>query len=156
MGAWIKNEDARLRREAIDYRLDATYRHWLLDEFQDTSKDEWNGLQPWIDEALTDQESSVFVVGDKKQAIYAWRGGEVGLFDELIEKYRGEKDNPLALNIDTMAESGLRGRDDHDRAVRRCRNGLEQRLGETCLRRIIDPSEQGRTCPGGDRGWGGT
>jgi len=105
MGAWIKNEDARLRREAIDYRLDATYRHWLLDEFQDTSKDEWNGLQPWIDEALTDQESSVFVVGDKKQAIYAWRGGEVGLFDELIEKYRGEKDNPLALNIDTMAES---------------------------------------------------
>lgn len=105
MGAWIKNEDARLRREAIDYRLDATYQHWLLDEFQDTSNDEWNGLEPWIDEALTDQESSVFVVGDKKQAIYAWRGGEVGLFDQLIEKYRGEKDNPLALKIDTMAES---------------------------------------------------
>jgi len=105
MGAWIKNEDARLRREAIDYRLDATYQHWLLDEFQDTSKDEWNGLEPWIDEALTDQEASVFVVGDKKQAIYAWRGGEVGLFDKLIETYRGEKDDPLALQIDTMAES---------------------------------------------------
>lgn len=105
MGAWIKTEEARLRREAIDYRLDATCQHWLLDEFQDTSKDEWNGLQPWIDEALTDQESSVFVVGDKKQAIYAWRGGEVGLFDELIEKYRGPSDHPLALQIDTMAES---------------------------------------------------
>ena len=105
MGAWIKNEDARLRREAIDYRLDATYQHWLLDEFQDTSRDEWNGLEPWIDEALTDQEASVFVVGDKKQAIYAWRGGEVGLFDELIETYRGEEDDPLALQIDTMAES---------------------------------------------------
>lgn len=105
MGAWIKNEDARLRREAIDYRLDATYQHWLLDEFQDTSRDEWNSLEPWIDEALTDQAASVFVVGDKKQAIYAWRGGEVGLFDQLIEKYRGEKDNPLALKIDTMAES---------------------------------------------------
>ncbi|MES2982256.1 MAG: UvrD-helicase domain-containing protein [Verrucomicrobiota bacterium] len=105
MGAWIKNEDARLRREAIDYRLDATYQHWLLDEFQDTSQDEWNGLEPWIDEALTDQAASVFVVGDKKQAIYAWRGGEVGLFDELTEKYRGEKNDPLALQIDTMAES---------------------------------------------------
>lgn len=105
MGAWIGNEDARLRREAIDYRLDAAYQHWLLDEFQDTSKDEWNGLEPWIDEAITDQAASVFVVGDKKQAIYAWRGGEVGLFDHLTETYRGETDNPLALQIDTMAES---------------------------------------------------
>jgi ATP-dependent exoDNAse (exonuclease V) beta subunit len=105
MGNWIQNEDARLRREAIDFRLDARYQHWLLDEFQDTSKDEWNGLEPWIDEALTDQAASVFVVGDKKQAIYAWRGGEVGLFDELTEKYRGAKDDPLALQIDTMAES---------------------------------------------------
>lgn len=105
MGAWMKTEDARLRREAIDYRLDATYQHWLLDEFQDTSQDEWNGLEPWIDEALTDQAASVFVVGDKKQAIYAWRGGEVGLFNKLIETYRGEKGDPLALQIDTMAES---------------------------------------------------
>lgn len=99
MGAWMKGEDARLRREAVDFRLDASYSHWLLDEFQDTSRDEWNALFPLIDEGMSDDESTVFVVGDKKQAIYAWRGGEVGLFDELTRHY-GD-----GLEVATMAES---------------------------------------------------
>ncbi len=99
MGAWMKGEDARLRREAVDFRLDASYSHWLLDEFQDTSRDEWHALLPLVDEGLTDDDSTVFVVGDKKQAIYAWRGGEVGLFDEVIDGYGG------GLAVETMAES---------------------------------------------------
>ncbi|MDP4780716.1 MAG: UvrD-helicase domain-containing protein [Akkermansiaceae bacterium] len=99
MGAWMQGEDARLRREAVDFRLDARYGHWLLDEFQDTSRDEWNALLPLIDEGVTNDESTVFVVGDRKQAIYAWRGGEVGLFDELMENYGG------GLETATMAES---------------------------------------------------
>ena len=99
MGAWMKGEDARLRREAVDFRLDANYSHWLLDEFQDTSREEWSGLLPLIDEGITDDESTVFIVGDRKQAIYAWRGGEVGLFDEVIENYRG------GLSVETMEES---------------------------------------------------
>ena len=99
MGAWMSNEDARLRREAVDFRLDSNYGHWLLDEFQDTSRVEWNALLPLVDEAITDDESTVFIVGDKKQAIYAWRGGEVGLFDEIMETYRG------GLKIAKMAES---------------------------------------------------
>lgn len=99
MGAWMTGEDARLRREAVDFRLDANYAHWLLDEFQDTSRDEWNALLPLIDEGMSDEQSTVFIVGDKKQAIYAWRGGEVGLFDELTENYSG------GLEVDAMAES---------------------------------------------------
>lgn len=99
MGAWMKDEDSRLRREAVDFRLDANYSHWLLDEFQDTSRDEWGGLFPLIDEGMTDEESTVFIVGDKKQAIYAWRGGEVGLFDEVIDRYGS------GLKIETMSES---------------------------------------------------
>ena len=99
MGSWMHGEDARLRREAIDFRLDANYSHWLLDEFQDTSREDWHAIRPLIDEGLTDNESTVFIVGDKKQAIYAWRGGDVGLFDEVIEEYSG------GLNVDTMAES---------------------------------------------------
>lgn len=99
MGAWMNNEDARLMREAVDFRLDANYHHWLLDEFQDTSRDEWNALLPLIDEGITDDESTVFVVGDKKQAIYAWRGGEVGLFDELIRNYGS------GIKVESMADS---------------------------------------------------
>ncbi len=99
MGAWMGGEEARLRREAVDFRLDSNYGHWLLDEFQDTSRVEWNALLPLVEEGISNDESTVFIVGDKKQAIYAWRGGEVGLFDEITETYGG------GLEIETMAES---------------------------------------------------
>ncbi len=99
MGEWARNEDARLRRESVDFRLDARIDHWLLDEFQDTSRADWTGLQPLIDEAATGDDGTTFIVGDRKQAIYAWRGGDVRLFDEVIERYRG------GLEIASMAES---------------------------------------------------
>ena len=99
MGEWARNEDARLRRESVDFRLDARIDHWLLDEFQDTSRADWTGLQPLIDEAATGDDGTTFIVGDRKQAIYAWRGGDVRLFDEVIERYRG------GLEIESMAES---------------------------------------------------
>lgn len=89
MGEWARDEQARLRREAVDFRLDSRHEHWLLDEFQDTSRADWLGLQPLIDEAAAEGPGSVFVVGDRKQAIYAWRGGEVGLFDEVLRRYGG-------------------------------------------------------------------
>ena len=99
MGRWAHDEDARLRREAVDFRLDARYRHWLLDEFQDTSRADWAGLSPIIEEAISSDDGSLFVVGDKKQAIYGWRGGDVRLFDEIQARYSGN------MHIDTMAES---------------------------------------------------
>jgi ATP-dependent helicase/nuclease subunit A len=99
MGEWVKGEDERLRREAVDFRLDARYDHWLLDEFQDTSRSDWMGLLPLIDEAAGEGEGSMFIVGDRKQAIYGWRGGEVGLFGEVIGRYES------GLAIEEMAES---------------------------------------------------
>ncbi|MBK1830301.1 UvrD-helicase domain-containing protein [Verrucomicrobiaceae bacterium R5-34] len=76
-------------RELIDYRLDARYDHWLLDEFQDTSQPQWKAVGTLVDEVLQDPEGerSVFVVGDSKQSIYGWRGGEPRLFDDLQEHY---------------------------------------------------------------------
>lgn len=99
MGQWVQSEDARLRREAVDFRLDARFDHWLLDEFQDTSGADWTGLLPLIDEAAGGEDGSVFIVGDKKQAIYAWRGGEVGLFDEVTERYQS------GMEVESLAES---------------------------------------------------
>ncbi len=87
LGEWSQDEEARLRRELIDYRLDGRYDHWLLDEFQDTSRSEWRGLEPLIDEAVGDPDGSFFVVGDRKQGIYAWRGGDVSLFDDVLKRY---------------------------------------------------------------------
>ncbi len=77
-------EDIRL---ALEYRLDARIRAWALDEFQDTSREQWRALGPLVEEAKqSDGEKSVFVVGDRKQAIYGWRNGDVGIF-------RREKDS---------------------------------------------------------------
>lgn len=78
--------DTRLR---IDYRLDATYHHWLLDEFQDTSHLQWTVIANLIDEAMQDPsgDRSLFQVGDVKQAIYAWRGGDTRLFRDISDRY---------------------------------------------------------------------
>jgi ATP-dependent helicase/nuclease subunit A len=73
----------------IDYRLDGSFDHWLLDEFQDTSTVQWQALSNLADEILTSQEGgrSFFYVGDVKQAIYAWRYGDHTLFGRILGQY---------------------------------------------------------------------
>jgi ATP-dependent helicase/nuclease subunit A len=82
----VPGDEERLR---IDYRLDARYDHWLLDEFQDTNYTQWSVIENLIDEAVQDtsDERTLFQVGDVKQAIYAWRGGDTRLFDDVATRY---------------------------------------------------------------------
>ena len=79
---------ARLRT-LMDYRLDARFRHWLLDEFQDTSLLQWSVIENLVDEVLQnpDGDRTLFYVGDVKQAIYQWRGGDPRLFRRILAKY---------------------------------------------------------------------
>ncbi len=70
-------------------RLGENYRHYFLDEFQDTSSLQWKNLIPLIETALTslnedDRTGSLLLVGDPKQSIYRWRGGDVNQFIDLI------------------------------------------------------------------------
>lgn len=87
--AWKGGKVAGFDRQAIDFRLDATYDHWLLDEFQDTSRLQWQALRNLVDEVVQSDTGrrSFFYVGDTKQAIYTWRGGDPWLFDEIAEYY---------------------------------------------------------------------
>jgi ATP-dependent helicase/nuclease subunit A len=68
----------------VYYRLAGRFRHYLIDEFQDTSRLQWRNLQMMIEEALA-CGGDLFYVGDKKQAIYRFRGGDAGLFDSVRE-----------------------------------------------------------------------
>ncbi|WP_438480112.1 UvrD-helicase domain-containing protein [Oleiharenicola lentus] len=76
-------------RLAIDYRLDGEIDHWLLDEFQDTSRGQWSVLENLVDEAVQDEAGvrSFFCVGDVKQAIFTWREGDPRLFREIFSHY---------------------------------------------------------------------
>ncbi len=74
----------------LAYRLDAKFDHWLLDEFQDTSRLQWQAIAGLVDEVVQDSEGrrTYFQVGDTKQSIYGWRGGDPKLFGEILERYR--------------------------------------------------------------------
>ncbi len=64
-------------------RLGARLRHLLIDEFQDTSREQWQAILPLAVECLA-KGGSLTYVGDAKQAIYGFRGGDVALFDEAL------------------------------------------------------------------------
>lgn len=65
--------------------LSSKVKYLLIDEFQDTSVIQWNILFPLIKEISSGSELSggVICVGDDKQAIYGWRGGEKELLNNL-------------------------------------------------------------------------
>jgi ATP-dependent exoDNAse (exonuclease V) beta subunit len=63
-------------------RLGTRISRILLDEFQDTSREQWNAVLPLALEALA-TGGSLTLVGDAKQAVYGWRGGDTALFDEV-------------------------------------------------------------------------
>ncbi len=76
----------------IAYRMDARIDHWMIDEFQDTNRRQWQIIGRLADEVLqsTESDRSFFYVGDVKQSIYGWRGGESNLF-ELVRSYYEER-----------------------------------------------------------------
>jgi len=67
-------------------RLGEKYRHLLIDEFQDTSVLQWNNLLPLVENAVGNGGLSL-AVGDAKQAIYRWRGGEL---EQILRLYQND------------------------------------------------------------------
>jgi len=66
-------------------KMSDLFRHFLFDEFQDTSTLQFAALAPLIDERLSrDNKATLFLVGDRKQAIYRWRGGNSELMEEEV------------------------------------------------------------------------
>ena len=69
-------------------RLGEKYRHLLIDEFQDTSVLQWNNLLPLVENAVGNGGLSL-AVGDAKQAIYRWRGGDLEQILRLYQRDTG-------------------------------------------------------------------
>ena len=84
-------------------RLGERYRHFFIDEFQDTSEMQWQNLIPLIDNALSGQDDfgkkgTLMIVGDPKQSIYRWRGGKAEQFIELSKEINpyNKEENPFS------------------------------------------------------------
>ena len=56
-------------------KIGAAYDHYIIDEFQDTSRIQWNNFRPLIAETLSRGQDNL-VVGDVKQSIYRWRNSD--------------------------------------------------------------------------------
>jgi ATP-dependent helicase/nuclease subunit A len=71
------------------YRLEYRYHHVLVDEFQDTSRAQWDLIslliQAWGEGVGLPSQPSIFIVGDRKQSIYRFRDAEVTVLREAAD-----------------------------------------------------------------------
>ncbi|WP_100957918.1 RecB-like helicase [Helicobacter pylori] len=95
--------------EFFYFRLDSRIAHILIDEFQDTSLNDYKILAPFIDEikagiGQAKWQRSVFFVGDVKQSIYAFRGSFSSLFESVSKDFYHDnlqfnhRSSPLIIN----------------------------------------------------------
>jgi ATP-dependent helicase/nuclease subunit A len=75
------------------FRLESRYHHVLVDEFQDTSRAQWELIslliQSWGEGTGLPTEPSIFIVGDRKQSIYRFRDAEVAVMQEAARYIEG-------------------------------------------------------------------
>ncbi len=88
----LLNGYEELPAEFFYFRLDSKIAHILIDEFQDTSLNDYKILAPFIDEikagiGQAKWHRSVFFVGDVKQSIYAFRGSFSSLFESVAKDF---------------------------------------------------------------------
>ena len=87
-----------LENETSLEKIHNTFKYFIVDEFQDTSEIQFSIIKKIIKEDF----NRLFVVGDIKQAIYGFRGGEIGVFQScsenmeqhlsLVKNYRSHKE----------------------------------------------------------------
>ena len=71
-------------------KVGSFYNHFLIDEFQDTSGFQWNNFRPLVINSLS-QGYMDMLVGDVKQSIYRWRGGDWEIFQAQVAKDIGDE-----------------------------------------------------------------
>lgn len=79
------------------------YRHFFIDEFQDTSRMQWEDIVPLLKNALAFPENQVILFGDVKQAIYRFRNGDSQLFADLTSKDEQREYGKLISNDESKS-----------------------------------------------------
>ena len=80
LSTFVDDSNAPFIYEKVGNRFE----RFMIDEFQDTSVREWQNMLPLLQNAMSQSEAcSVFIVGDVKQSIYRWRGGDWRLLQDV-------------------------------------------------------------------------
>ncbi|MDQ7773522.1 MAG: UvrD-helicase domain-containing protein [Elusimicrobiales bacterium] len=75
--------------------------HFLIDEFQDTNRLQWDVIRPLVEEGLS-KNGSLFVVGDIKQAIYMFRNADYRIMRDFLDKAEGKKAEPEHISLASL------------------------------------------------------
>jgi ATP-dependent exoDNAse (exonuclease V) beta subunit len=97
----VKDEEAPFIYE----RLGSRFRHFFLDEFQDTSRLQWMNLVPLVHESLAHGQFN-FIVGDPKQSIYRFKNGVAEQFVALPRIYNPEENAGIEQKSDFFSQLG--------------------------------------------------
>lgn len=88
-------------------RLGTKFKHFLLDEFQDTSRLQWMNLVPLVYESLSNKFDNL-IVGDAKQSIYRFKNGVAEQFVSLPKIYNPEQNTEVARKSIFFEEEGIK------------------------------------------------
>ena len=99
----MQTGDSSFVFEKLGYHI----RHIMIDEFQDTSRMQWNNFLPLLREGLSQGNESM-LVGDVKQAIYRWRGSDWRILNDEVSQelalYTPREAHRLTMNRRSMRE----------------------------------------------------
>lgn len=94
----LKNEPSDFIYEKIGTR----FQHFFIDEFQDTSQMQWNNIVPLKDNTVATENSSFTLVGDPKQSIYRFRGGDSEIMLNILN---GKEDDLMPAHIENLSNN---------------------------------------------------
>lgn len=92
LSGFVNDSNAPFIYEKVGNRFE----HYMIDEFQDTATREWNNMLPLLRNAMaSNEDTSVLIVGDVKQSIYRWRGGDWRLLKDFAYRDLGKDDTQI-------------------------------------------------------------
>lgn len=95
LGSIIADDDVPFIYE----RLGMLLRHYLIDEFQDTSHSQWDNLKPLVKNSISESHDNL-IIGDEKQSIYRFRGSDPELLGTEVQ-------NDVSFNQGAIDIQGL-------------------------------------------------
>jgi len=121
MNAWCREKNIFLIADAGDLlrkivedneapfiyeKTGSIFHHFMMDEFQDTSRFQWDNFRPLLDNSLSQHHFNL-MVGDVKQSIYRWRNGDWKILEDEVEQAFASQTRSVALDANWRSRENV-------------------------------------------------